>query len=531
MAILRKGDWKAPFFGKSSDYTTGRDALGLQTTSQATYSTLLQGLTNLTNRIRYYGFYSWLLEVYAKEVGDTSPSVQNRFMRRGEYMMALVMELHQSEALQIAGSLFAAEEIKNQVADSAFDISRGADKEQGRRTYWKYSSGAFGQYYAGAMQTLGLIIQREDTPVFVCTKHENEDIVTGTRLAKAFAKNLSPQTQKLFIQNINDGILRKSESKELFNEFSLTNIPPNTEEWVLYDKMLFSNDQPLYQSVDNVSYFRRDSIKCALSYIKKIQDPEKWNHFTHDIYRQKGKDFEGIETNSSLGWYYYQLNEYWHFGVETIFWGLLETLSSKYFQVPLDVFVTDFHETIVEACKQNGLIESESQTLETVIENLEIFDALELSNDIKKCVKDKDVSKGVFFGFKMLFVIYKQNHDRFYDLKTFALTNGMERSGDCISGLNEFRVGGSEMISNSLKRFLVKNIINRHLEVAYRKMGTGTKNTLKFSFEDNYLRHIETISPVWTTPRIYAMYSCLKDLRYVNPDGKISEVGIRLIET
>jgi hypothetical protein len=60
-------------------------------------------------------------------------------------------------------------------------------------------------------------------------------------------------------------------------------------------------------------------------------------------------------------------------------------------------------------------------------------------------------------------------------------------------------------------------------------MGTGTKNTLKFSFEDNFIKHIETINPVWTTPRIYAMYSFFEDLGYVTKEKAISQIGKNLI--
>jgi hypothetical protein len=199
MAVLKKGNYKAPFLGKSNDYSTGRDALGLQTTSQASYSTLLPGLTNLTNRIRYYGFYSWLLEIYAKEIGDTNPKIQNRFMRRGEYMIALIMQLHEKETTQIPGSLFAANELKNKETEPTFDLKFGADIEKGKSTYWKYSSGAFGQYYSGAMQAIGLIIHRDNSPVFACTEHEDNSIVTGTLLANAFDENISSEVKSLVV--------------------------------------------------------------------------------------------------------------------------------------------------------------------------------------------------------------------------------------------------------------------------------------------------------------------------------------------
>lgn len=529
MAVLKKGNWQAPFFGKSNDYSTGRDSLGLQTTSQASYSNLLPGLTNLTNRIRYYGFYCWLLEIYAKEIGDTNPKIQNKFIRRGEYMIALLMQLYEKDTTQIPGSLFASDEINKKESESSFDLKFGADIEKEKSTYWKYSSGAFGQYYSGALQTIGLIIHREDSPVFVCTQHDNNSIVTGTVLAQAFDNNISDSAKQLFLSNIENGILNKSDSEKLFNEFSIPTIPKDSEERELYTKLLFSNDQPLFQTADNQTFFRRDTILTVLSYINQNDTTENWDFFTNELYDRKGIDFSNEESKSSFGWYYYQLNEYWHFGVETIFWGVLETLSSKYFQVELSAFLSEFNRTFKESLIKFELITNESQKLNEIVSEIEEVDIWELSEQIRESIKVSDISQCLFLGFKMLLSIYKQNKNEFDKLKNFAAFHGMERDGNCINGLNEFSLKLEDPIANVLEKFILKNVINRHLEVAYRKMGSGTKNTLKFSYEDNFMKHIETMSPVWTTPRIYAMYNFFKDLGYVTQDNIISKIGKQLI--
>ncbi len=529
MSALKKNEWIAPFFGKSNNYSTGRDPLGLQTTSQASYSTLLPGLTNLTNRIRYYGFYCWLLEIYAKEIGDTNPKIQNMFIRRAEYQIALLMQLYEKETTQIPGSSFAVVEIAKK--ESEFNLKFGADIEKGKSTYWKYSSGAFGQYYSGALQSIGLVIYREDSPVFVCTQHDDASIVTGTLLAQAFDKNISNSTKRIFISNIENGILHKLDSDKLYKELSMSSIFNESEEWELYTKMLFSNDQPLFQKADNQTYFRKDSMLTVLSYMYNNETAEGWDFFTNELYKQKGKDFFNDESKSSFGWYYYQLNEYWHFGVETIFWSILETLRIEHFQVEIFVFLEEFEEMFLDSLIKYGFIENKAQKLNKIIESIEEVDAWYLSEQIRESIKVADISHCLFLGFKMLLLIYKQNKNEFDKLKSFAAFYGMERDGDCINGLNDFSLKLEESISDVLEKFVLKYLINRHLEVAYRKMGSGTKNTLKFSYEDNLMKHVETMNPVWTTPRIYAMYNFFKDLGYVTKENKISQVGKQLIGT
>jgi hypothetical protein len=81
MAVLQKGKSNYPFWGASINLITGLDPLGLQTTSEATYATMLPGISNLTNRLRYYGFYCWLLDFYFKTEKKGNSKEQYRFIR------------------------------------------------------------------------------------------------------------------------------------------------------------------------------------------------------------------------------------------------------------------------------------------------------------------------------------------------------------------------------------------------------------------------------------------------------------------
>ena len=148
MAVLQKGNSVYPFWGENVNLITGLDPLGLQVTSEATYATMLPGLSNLTNRLRYYGFYCWLIDFYFKKEKKGNQTEQYRFIRRAELMIAIAMQSQRPEITQITGSLFAANLIKDE--QSTYNLAEGADKDNGNeKTYWKYASGAFGQYYFG----------------------------------------------------------------------------------------------------------------------------------------------------------------------------------------------------------------------------------------------------------------------------------------------------------------------------------------------------------------------------------------------
>lgn len=530
MTHLNKGRYIGPFWGASNNYSTGRDPLGLQATSQAAYSILLPGLTNLTNRMRYYGFYCWLLEEYALRIHKADFKKQNLFLRRGEYMIALIMQLHAPKSLQITGSKFAAVELSEINSDTYYDLAKGADLEKGKHTYWKYSSGAFGQYYSGAMHTIGLITHRDDSVDFICTKRDDLNVVDGTSLAAAFSKSIPDDLKILFIKNILDGRLNKSNTKDLFDAFSIDSIPLNSEEWILYNKLLFSIDYPMKQNFYKGSCFRKDSIDIILSYIDDCEDPKKWTYFLYEIYNRRGIDHRDIKTDASFGWYYYQVNEFWHYGVEMILWAVLTSLSKDYFAVSINDFLNDFTSRALGIFKANGSLSDGDDLLCSVIDENSNSDEFAVINDFQRAKKKDDVDSAIVLGFKLLFKIFKANGANLDDLNLFGISYEMERDGDFVNGLKDFSCFSNLAFSVFLRKFFLKNIINRHLDVAYRKMGSGVKTSLKFCFEDNLLKHIDTVEPVWTSPRLGALYHIFKDLSFVDGDGRITNLGKDVIE-
>ena len=57
---------KVPFFNKTVDLKAGLNQLGLKNASEALFTSLLPGLNNVSNRIRYYAFYCWLIGEFYK---------------------------------------------------------------------------------------------------------------------------------------------------------------------------------------------------------------------------------------------------------------------------------------------------------------------------------------------------------------------------------------------------------------------------------------------------------------------------------
>ena len=85
-----------PFWGAETKTKGGRDPLAVQNSSVVIYSNMITGITNVTGRVRYNGFFCWLLTFIAKRIASIditkidSPAEQIRLIRRGELLLAYI---------------------------------------------------------------------------------------------------------------------------------------------------------------------------------------------------------------------------------------------------------------------------------------------------------------------------------------------------------------------------------------------------------------------------------------------------------
>src|SRR3954462_7171210 len=81
-----------PGWTKPGKWSLGRDPLGMQATSVRIYRTLIPGLTNVTNRLRYYSYYCWVVALFAETRHADDLKQWRIFIRRAEALYALACE-------------------------------------------------------------------------------------------------------------------------------------------------------------------------------------------------------------------------------------------------------------------------------------------------------------------------------------------------------------------------------------------------------------------------------------------------------
>lgn len=521
MGVLTKNQFKSIFWSDKNNFITGLDPLGLQNASETAYSQILTGITNLTNRIRYYGFYCWLLEYYSREIRDTNPDIQNAFIRKAELQMAIIMNNWNRDYGQVPGSLFA-----NELLDSApskeFSLTDGAVKSENNRTYWKFSSGAFGQYYVGAMMGLGLVI-RSDRDNFICTQPGQFDGISGFDIANTFKESISPEARNMFIQNIISGILPIDDLSVLHSEFGLNKITPESPEWKMYLDILLQKDHPTIEvsNEGDITYSRKTTIESLLRFLQEDKSNSRWHAFLESIYLNKGKLFD-TENETYKIWYFYQLNEMWQFAAGTVFWAMLRDLNQEPEPLPVSKFIDEILESIFNLLKYEYQI-LETSPLQVELDNFTI-DEIDEINKLSRSLNDKDTTMLYVSSVAVIFAIYNKNRDELENLQKLALKKGLNRDGNVLEILNQIsKFKGS--LHDFIKEFLYRKIIYRHQHVALRKLGNGSQSTLKFLIENNHIRFIQSFKPQFTSPRLDALVHILNDLQLINQHNQLTEFG------
>jgi len=514
--------YKEPFWAENSGFMTGRDPLGVQNSSITTYGKLLPGMTNLTLRLRYYGFYMWVLEEFFKKQGGSEEFTQreqHNFVRRAELIIAFIMRHLDAEEQSIIGSKFTDSPDEKIAKDSYYSIAKGADKTDNTKkgsVYWDYPSGALGQYYGGSLSILKLI--SIDKKFFTI-----ED--KGKKLAQAFRKSLKSGQESLFLKSIDKGKLFYKDIPNLYS-FKVNAIEVDSEEWNYYITMLIENDgDDINDSEKNITYLRKQTIGLLLNYLSTAdEDYDERSFILNEFLKNSNK----LQNGSSFGWYYYYVNEAFHYALETIFWGILVKLDGK--PMAVNEFNDELISKIVQEVEKKDLYKPNSNIEDVMLEldSIQIYKALEVLYNSS----DSENVKVITDALELMLIIYIKNYlhlDRFEDFENKYYITGQK--GRVSENFHVYIHSKLQMTFKDFAQNTIKLLLNDHVHTAYRKMGNGESNLLKFIIEDGVIAHVQTMEPKHTSPRLKTITNFLKDLSLVGTDNIITDKGSKFLKT
>lgn len=513
MAKYKSDNITDAFWVEDHGFTRGRDPLGIQNCSVTLYSQLLPGLTNLTGHIRYYSFYCWILYEYDKPLMNGYKQDHNisqyNFIRRAELLMAFIMS--GKNVRSIVGSNTVEKINFSRDNGETYDFAEYADYEgDSTKRYWTWVTGAFGQYYFGSLRMLGLVteeVEGKNSRFYLTRKGK----FNGELLAKAFIKNF--EGKKIlceFLNTIKEGIVDASDIQE-FDDLSINNIIPETEEWKLLLSILTDSESP---GSTNRTVSMQMMINALCNNGIEVAD---FPCHVFDTY-----DYANTNTDwTKRGWCYYYIVEALHYAMESMFWAFLYQAEGKF----ACLMTKHFESCVGIAMRALDIAEGSDQSFVDYISNSCQEQIPQVLDNLKASIKKKLPDATMGYSIKLMTAI-KKEYDRHKDIFS-QVESRMEltiQNGNVSGFVTKcFEINPSLSIRAGIS-FILKQIVKEHYIAAYRKMAGGNSCLLKFVIDNGYILHVDTIEPQFTSPRTLSLYNYINDLSLIN--GKeITQLG------
>lgn len=144
----------------------GLDHIGTQGPCILIYSRLLPGITNVTDRARYYSFYPWLIWSYAARYNNRENF--NAFLetyRKADCLFTMIAERHaqvKGDDAACHGPAMVGRDTLNDAVKligegKSVRLSTYATREDSSKRYFANKLGGLGQYYAGTLTQLDIL--------------------------------------------------------------------------------------------------------------------------------------------------------------------------------------------------------------------------------------------------------------------------------------------------------------------------------------------------------------------------------------
>jgi hypothetical protein len=506
----------------------GLDHLGVQGPCEALYAQLLPGITNVTERARYYSFYPWLLRSFEQRYHDHSLDKFRLFLRRAECLFALIAIRHarvvgdQNDALHGLGMVGRLALLRISPDSKSFELEDYAGLEAQHR-YFQNKLGGLGQYYFGPLRDLRAIDY--------VSQGENRlpgyDKLRGSLLADSFGAGVP---EGAFFRLIDKGRVRWTDLDELSAFCPCALHKSKIERNLLLD--LFFARSEAYKSPEAGN--RRSTLVLLLDLLSRtsaipgysVENVFRAAAYTGYLPNQTKWDVPAPLATAQRGWGTYQRNELFSLALQALFSATLGCIEHRYhgrlrtaadaadvaagllprkgrkrlvadivselksILPPLDAWQDERHEM------QRGW-----RILGTKIDNDNLPALLHESAQVLLSILARGVDTSPYSDFEF-------DPDYFAPQELHLLSFG--RAWDST---------WSKMTVEEWVRWLaVRWGIQRHLGVALRKLRGEHRDTFRIRPLEQELRVVEIPRPAATTPRLGNALQILRDLNLTKPD-------------
>mgnify|MGYP003630886225 CR=1 FL=1 len=497
---------KAPFFGKPHYPISGLDQLGLNLTSERIFDLLLPGLNNVTQRIRYYSFYCWFFDWYASSIRNTSRTKQNNYLRRAEFLLALVAAhkgLGGVPGITKALSIYetSSDQINLQLGTQEGSSSEGS--------YWKNPRGVLGQYYISSIKQMGILgDQGQKDGLYIRTDFQHETKVSGKQLADAFTENTS-DTLEIFIKAVDKNYINKKELEILSTDFNMLKIPDNSQEQKLLWKLFSGVDRP---KENEETYFRKETIKLLLFNVNKYKNEEKYNQLNVPFAIYENGWHTDYSSTEKL-WYFFIIEQFWSVSCTGCLDAFLEILDIQSNNNWIDEITIIDH--IISKVNEQFEIEGVNAKEELFFKIP--FMEFSVNDLVYRSKSESDPYIKISHALCAIQRLYLENKESTDELLSLFKNFKMHTASSFVSTYSDFDEKRDFTVSEFIRYFLTRNVINRHHFVALRKLN-ATQNSAKFYREDGLIKLVDHFIYDYSSPRIHTLFDFMRDLKIISPE-------------
>lgn len=505
-----------PTWTKPGQWSLGRDPLGMQATSVRMYRTLVPGLTNVTNRLRYYSYYCWVVALWAK-IRHTDDDLEWRlFIRRAEALYALACEAVDPNTSGLAGSDWARKHWA-ELEGNKIDLIPHTDRPGENGQYLMAKRGNFGQFYIASMLEVKLL--GDSTGIPIVTK-------SGKELADSFALAIGDDITQQLATAINSGKLTIATLKLIGDAAHPSRLKGNSLEMRLLREYLWPKSLD-----DSGSIARRSSGWLLLDLASKsvsIFDEMALRRVFYQRILPNGKPYKS-EGKIIDRWRAFHANELCHIALEALLNAMISPLLHKIEGVAPSELLENLIKSAIPTKERDIPWAEWATTANDGAPNAEDELSREVLDGLKRFKDRAEDPKVLLAAAKLLAVLWaKWNlgaHQLLNEVKRFEAHNSASLAGV----LSTLQDSVNSTVSEALSAVIYRHVIAEHLVIAGQKLAFSGKYTYRFVLEDGALSNGWIAEYGYTNPRLSNLATFLVDAKLVDPDGSITPTGMNLL--
>lgn len=522
----------------------GLDQLGIELVSVSLYQAMLPGITNVTERARYYSFYPWCIHRFAQD-GPAERSRLNwvQWLRPLDFAYALAATAHDQSVSgggsAVVGAERAAALLKGLSPSDRVEVGPAtAVDEKGKplpSAYFKNAQGGFGQYYRGALTDLGVVTEHDDRSSWPDVKLTNS---IGRQLAEAL------DAQSGFQELLSIATAGGATVADLARVGALIHprgIEVGGVEQSVLRGVLMGTDAALCQGQRPLEVeWRRQSLCLMLDYLHQAgpvdSDPDvefRWGCLAGTLPSGAPWKVAGDMLTVQKAWGTYQRNDVMNYALECLMWVVQDVLEDGPRRPQqLADHVADMALGKMPAFGEWNALPSLPAIASDLIRSCERAAAEQTIDpwgegstwDWVEWLQaaGKEGNRKLMCGLAVRTLARLATDRGNLDPEPFALIPGAsEMASTREVHLERWWQRCAEQHDLGSKAFVVRLLLEwvilRHLRVATRKLAGQGVSTYKFRPEEGELVLVaETPSePTFTAPRVRQAYRILQDLGYV----------------